>query len=113
SGPAAADLGNTIYVFARGSDGAIQQNANSGSGWSGWRSLGGGATTSGPAAAQRRGRQYIDLAARGGSNQLWVRTFTSGTGWGAWNGHGGTLTSAPTINSPTEGDFNVWARGSD
>ena len=88
SGPAATDLGNTIYVFARGTDGAIYQNANSGSGWSGWRSLGGGATTSAPAAEQRRGRQYIDLAARGGSNQLWVRTFTAGTGWGAWNSPG-------------------------
>jgi hypothetical protein len=112
SGPAAAAYGPYIDVFARGTDGAIWANQMTNGAWSGWSSLG-GYTTSGPAAIARRGTSYLDVAARGGNNSIYLRTYVPGSGWHPWGNLGGNLTSAPSLDSHSDGILDVFARGID
>jgi hypothetical protein len=112
SGPAATGYGPYIEVFARGTDGAIWQNQLDNGAWSGWSSLG-GYLTSAPSAIARRGTNVLDVAARGGDNAIYLRTYVPGTGWYPWGGLGGNLTSAPALDSHSDGILDVFARGID
>ena len=76
----------TIYVFARGTDGAVWQKYWNGRAWSSWNSLGGQvAPNTGPAVSQD-----LWLFVQGTDNQLWHKS-PSGSGWSAW----GTLAGKP------------------
>jgi len=89
--PAAA-IGYINYevldVFVKGMDGALwlRQDTISGSGWSGWQSLGGyltsspGATWEGP-----NYYPYLDVFVRGGDNALWWKWYFSGYYIGPWS----------------------------
>jgi len=112
SGPAAAAYGPSIEIFARGTDGAVWTDALVNGAWTGWGSLG-GYVTSAPAAIARRGTNYLDLAARGGNDAIYLKTYVPGTGWSAWGSLGGTLTTGPALDSHSDGVLDVFARGTD
>ena len=99
-------------MFIRGTAGDLQENVYANGAWSGWASHG-GYLLSAPAAGFRRGREGIDLAAKGGDNGVGFRDWGPGVGWGNWSMLGGNATSAPSINSAAAGWINVAVRGSD
>jgi hypothetical protein len=112
SGPAAAAYGPNINVFMRGTDGAVYTNALVNGAWTGWASIG-GYTTSAPAAIARRGTNYLDVAVRGGDNQMYLNTYVPGEGWHGWGAIGGALTSAPAIDSHSDGILDIFSRAGD
>lgn len=111
SGPAATVFGTTIYLFARGSDGAAWQNILPlGGTWSGWVSLG-GQITSAPAAGTRVGNGTVDLFGRGTDNGLYHRALIPGQGWTPWEAVGGNLSSGPaSIGFCTCGSIDAFVR---
>jgi hypothetical protein len=111
SGPAALAFGTSLYLFARGQDGAVWWNVLLPTGnWFGWRSLG-GQVTSAPGAGFRYGTTTIDLAARGTDNQLHHRSLVAGQDWSAWEPLGGNLGSAPAVvGFSTLGSIDVFVR---
>jgi hypothetical protein len=97
--PAAASRGfNDLSVFARGADGSVLERHWTGSAWSSWASLGGGAT-SGPAAAAYG--SAINVFIRGGDGAIYQNAFSNGA-WTGWKSLGGGASSAPSA---------VWRRG--
>jgi hypothetical protein len=78
---------NSVYVFVRGTDGAVWQKYWKDSKWSNWQSLGGQlAPGTGPAVSQD-----LALFVQGTDQQLWHK-YSEGSGWSAW----GTLAGAPS-----------------
>ena len=63
-----------LDVFARGPGLTLWQKTYSGSTWSDWKNLGGGAVASAPAAVSW-GPDRIDLFARGAGNTLLQKTW--------------------------------------
>jgi hypothetical protein len=78
-----------VNVFARGTDGSVQQRAWSGSAWTDWGSIGGGIV--GAPTSISRARGYLNLYVRGAGNQTYADAFVTGVGWYGW----GLLDSAP------------------
>lgn len=111
-GPGAAlrNSGGNLEVFARGSDGAIWCDTQSGSGWGGWASLGGPATFSTPAAGQDSNGtvEVFDVAANG---RLYHDVQAPGGGWSGWLSLGGTLSfAAPAVGRNLSGSLELFAQ---
>jgi hypothetical protein len=112
SGPGAVVFGQSLYLFARGTDGAMWQNLLQNGAWSGWLSLGGG-LASAPSAGLRRGGGVIDTFHRGMNNGVFHRALVPGQGWGPWVAMGGNVTSTPTaIGYSSTGAMDVFVRDS-
>jgi len=111
SGPAATVFGTTIYLFTRGTDGALWQNVlPQGGAWSGWSSLGGG-LASGPGAGTRLNSGTVDVFVRGTDNALYHRALPPGQSWTPWETLGGNLTSGPAaLGFSTSGSIDVYVR---
>lgn len=91
-GPAAVFSGSTSHVFVVGGDGAVWTSGNSGSGWSGWSSLGGYFVSS-PAVASL-GAGHVRVFGAGADGALWTNEFAAGR-WSGWSSLGGRLATAP------------------
>lgn len=75
--------GNSIDVFAVGSDGRLYQRYwRAGSGWSIWGNLGG--SLAGSVSAITRGDDKIDVFAVGRDGRLHQRYWRAGAGWSPW-----------------------------
>lgn len=71
-----------LDVFARGTDGSVQQQWWDGTKWSGWGSLGGGII--GAPASVNRQPQDLDMYVRGAADALYQRHWDSVNGWGGF-----------------------------
>ena len=119
--PAAVSWGSTprFDVFVRGTDGALwhKWTTNSGTTWSGWKSLGGQvAAGTGPAACSW-GAGRLDVFVQGTDGALWHKWSTNnGATWSKWESLGGKLTSSPDASGATSNTTNnirVFVRGTD
>jgi hypothetical protein len=120
SGPAAVNVGGTLYVLALGTDGTVWVNKSTdGAHWSGWHSLGGRASGDIGVAAPARGVGVVFV--RGLDKVLWYKEF-AGTTAGVtpgWHSLGGQLTSGAGAGSASNGatwalvlgpDNHIWKR---
>ena len=113
SGPAAAAYGPDIEVFARGQDGAIWGDALSNGAWTGWSSLGGYVDVGAGGHRPARHDRISTWPIKGGDNTIYLDTYVPGSGWHGWGSLGGNLTSAPALDSHSDGILDVFARGTD
>jgi hypothetical protein len=94
SGPAAVNVGGTLYVLALGTDAHVWVNKSTdGAHWSGWHSLWGRASGDVGAASPAPGVGIVFV--RGADNAVWYNEFagtTPGVSRG-WHSLGGSLTS--------------------
>ncbi|HET8630796.1 MAG TPA: S8 family serine peptidase [Thermomicrobiales bacterium] len=107
--PAAAALGNRVYVFARGTGDALYVMSSAGGDFTGWQDLG-GILTAAPAAASNRSILYV--FAKGSDDALYAMSSTDGANWSGWTRLGGVLTAPPAAAS-ANGVLYVLARGAD
>ena len=117
--PAASPANGIMDVFVRGTDGALwhKWTTNSGTTWSGWKSLGGQvAAGTGPAACSW-GAGRLDVFVQGTDGALWHKWSTNnGATWSKWESLGGKLTSSPDASGATSNTTNnirVFVRGTD
>ena len=107
TGPAAVNVGGTLYVLAVGTDGALWRNSSTdGTTWSGWHSLGGHVT--GPSAATPAAGVGVAFA-RGTNNAAYYNEFagtTPGVSPG-WHTLGGKITSG--VGAASAPDGTTWA----
>jgi hypothetical protein len=100
SGPAAVNVGGTVYVLALGTDAAVWVNRSTdGAHWSGWHSLRGCASGDVGAATPAPGVGIVFV--RGTDNAVWYNEF-AGTTRGVtrgWHSLGGSLTSGVSAGS--------------
>ena len=108
SGPAAVNVGGTLYVLALGTDGTVWANKSTDDAhWSGWHSLGGRASGDVGVASPAPGVGVVFV--RGLDNVLWYKEF-AGTTPGVtpgWHSLGGQLTSGVGAGSAANG--STWA----
>lgn len=71
-----------VNIWARGTDGAVKQQAWNGSAWSAWMDLGGGIF--GAPSAVSRTENVVDVYARGANNATYQRYWTASGGWSQW-----------------------------
>jgi alpha-galactosidase len=83
-----------VAVFALGGDDATWFQRIAGMSPSGWRTLGGIATSFPVAAANAAG---VDVAIIGADGAIWSGTLSSAGAWGGWTPRGGGFLSAPAI----------------
>jgi hypothetical protein len=103
-----------VHLFAQGTDQALWSKYQSGSGWSGWQSLGGSLTAS--PAATSPGSGLIDVFVRGTDGALWLKTTTNnGASWSGWTSLGGQLPNGtgPAACSWGSGRLDVFVQGTD
>jgi len=81
-------LSAPVHLFAQGTDQALWSKYQSGSGWSGWQSLG-GALSSSPAATSP-GSGLIDVFVRGTDGAVWYKDW-NGAAWSGWHSAGGQI----------------------
>ena len=112
SDPAAVCVGNTLYAFVVGTDGAAWVTSTTdGTHWTGYTSLGG--HVSGLSAAAPSATAGV-LFARGTDNAVWYNPFVGGTaGWKSLGGHITSGTGAASAVLDASGTTWVLALGSD
>jgi hypothetical protein len=112
SGPAAVNIGGTLYVLALDTTGTVFVNRSTdGAHWSGWRSLGG--TASGDIGAATPAPGVGVVFVRGPGNAVWYKEF-AGTTAGVtpgWHSLGGSLTSGVGAGSVPHGKTSVVVLG--
>ncbi len=94
-----------LNVWARGTDGAVKQNAWDGLKWSGWFNLEGGII--GAPAAVSRTENVVNLYVRGAGNLVYQRAWTLAGGWSGWF----VLDGAPVTSAPAAaggGPLSEW-----
>ena len=101
---------NHLTTFIRGTDNALWEKQWTGSGWSGWQSLGGVLSADPTAVSSTNGR--IDVFIRGQDFALWHRVF-DGTAWGGWQFVGDRLVSGPAVTSSAPGRLDIFATAAD
>lgn len=105
-----------IYVFVRGTDGAVwyTTTTNDGTSWSSWHSLGGQlASGTGPAACSW-GPGRLDVFVEGTNGAPYHKWSTNnGATWSGWESLGGKLTSSPAASSAATNQIGVFVRGTD
>jgi hypothetical protein len=110
----ASDMDARLQVFGVGHDGTVWQAGQLGPHlWTGWRSLGGPATSSLAVGRHRDGT--LDVFARGADNALrhaW-QTEPGSTEWSGWKQMSGTLHGAPTMGQDDDGRLHVFVRRAD
>ena len=113
SGPAAVNVGGTLYVLALDTAGTVFVNRSTdGAHWSGWKSLGG--TASGDVGAATPAPGVGVVFVRAGS-AVWYKEF-AGTTAGVtpgWHSLGGSLTSGAGAGSVPHGKTAVVVLGPD
>ncbi|WP_436531932.1 glycoside hydrolase family 27 protein [Actinoplanes sp. HUAS TT8] len=92
-------------VFARGTDGTLQENVDGR-----WRGL--NLKIKGQPFAYGSSGGRIDVFARGTDDRIRHRTLTGGT-WGAWTDLGGSAADDPSVAFVSPTDWTVFVRGSD
>lgn len=110
--PAAAAVGDTVYLFARGSDNALyfRTSTDRGASWDAWQYLG-GILASAPAATAYNGRIYVFVAGSGG--ELYYRRSDVDGGFrDDWVLLGGLLTAPPAAASDGV-NLYVFVKGTD
>jgi hypothetical protein len=111
-----SQTGDELAVFGRGTDNALWWTHQTASGWTGWRSLGGGLTSKPGAAASEFGDHgKLAVFARGTDGLMWYKSLGS-SGWGAWKylGGGNLLAGAgPAAAYDDNGHLVLTAVGSD
>src|SRR5262249_19599605 len=114
SGPAAVNVGGTLYVLALRTDGTVFVNRSTdGAHWSGWHSLGGRASGDVGVATPAPGVGVVFV--RGAGNAVFYNEFvgtTSGVSRG-WHSLGGSSTSGVGAGSAQNGSMGVGVRGPD
>ena len=114
SGPAAVNVGGTLYVLAIATSGVVAVNRSTdGAHWSGWRSLGG--TASGDVGAATPARGVGVVFVRGPGNVAFFKEF-AGTTPGVtagWHSLGGQLTSGVGAGSKSSGTTYALVLGPD
>jgi hypothetical protein len=114
SGPAAVNVGGTLYVLALGNDGTVFVNKSTdGAHWSGWHSLGGRASGDIGVATPAPG---VGVAfVRGPGNALYYNEFAGTTAGvsGGWHSLGGSLTSGVGAGSVPNGRTSALVLGPD
>jgi len=112
SGPAAVNVGGTLYVLAIGTTGTVwADKSTDGAHWSGWHSLGGRGTGDVGVATPAPGVGVVFV--RGLDNRTWCNEFagtTPGVSHG-WNSLGGGLTSGVGAGSAPNGSTSVLVLG--
>ena len=113
SGPAAVNVGGTLYVLAIGTDGSVWvRHSTDGAHWSGWQSLGGHASGDVGVATPAPGVGVVFV--RGG-NAVWYNEFagaTAGVSPG-WHSLAGNLASGVGAGSAPGGSTSVVVLGAD
>jgi uncharacterized protein YkwD len=124
SAPQAAYDGGRLYLFVRGTDGAVwyRRRGDLASNWEDWRSLGGpgnGSIQGNLALGQVGSGSGSRLAVfvRGADGALWYaehneNPFTE-TAFSPWISLGGVLTSDPVVEQQSDGNPCVFVRGTD
>jgi peroxiredoxin len=105
--------GAPVHLFVQGTDNALWTRYHqSGSGWSGWQSLG-GTLTSSPAATSP-GSGLIDVSARGTDGALWYKDW-NGAAWSSWHSLGGQIPAGtgPAVCSWGSGRLDLFVQGTD
>jgi hypothetical protein len=112
SGPAAVNVGGTLYVLAIGTDGAVWvRHSTDGAHWSGWQSLGGRGSGDVGAASPAPGVGVVFV--RGPGNAVWYNEFagtTAGVSPG-WHSLAGQLTSGVGAGAAPDGSTAVVVLG--
>jgi hypothetical protein len=109
--PAAVSSGGgRIDLLVRDESRAIRHASWTPSGWSGWTSLGGIATSRPVVVSDAPGSVWLFV--RGTDCALWTRHSQAGV-WSNWASLGGILTSAPAAISQGPGKIDVFVRGED
>jgi hypothetical protein len=112
SGPAAVNVGGTLYVLALRTDGTVFVNKSTdGAHWSGWHSLGGRASGDIGVATPAPGVGVVFV--RGPGNALYYNEFAGTTAGvsGGWHSLGGSLTSGVGAGSAADGSTAVLVLG--
>jgi hypothetical protein len=113
SGPAAVNVGGTLYVLAIGTTGSVWvDKSTDGAHWSGWHSLGGRGSGDVGVATPAPGVGVVFI--RGGDGTVWYNEFagtTAGVSRG-WHSLGGTATSGVGAGSVPHGATSVLVLGS-
>jgi len=114
SGPAAVNVGGTLYVLVVGTDGAVWVNRSTdGAHWSGWKPLGGRGSGDVGVATPAPGVGVVFV--RGTDNAVWYNEF-AGTTAGVtpgWHTLGGKSTSGVGAGSAPAGSTSVLVLGTD
>jgi hypothetical protein len=114
SGPAAVNVGGTLYALAIGTTGTVWvDKSTDGAHWSGWHSLGGRGSGDVGVATPAPGVGVVFI--RGLDNVLWYKEF-AGTTPGVtpgWHSLGGQLTSGVGAGSVPHGSTSVLVLGPD
>jgi hypothetical protein len=114
SGPAAVNVGGTLYVLALGTTGTVFVNhSKDGAHWSGWSSLGGSASADVGAASPKPGVGVVFV--RGPGNAAFFKEF-AGTTPGVtagWHSLGGSLTTGVGAGSTSNGSTYILVLGPD
>jgi hypothetical protein len=96
SDPVSTSDGPTLFVFVRGSNGALYFGTITGSNtWSGWQGLGGYFVGNPAVTTDDNG---MSVVVRGSNNALYTRRW-NGSAWGGWQSLGGYLVSDPAATS--------------
>jgi hypothetical protein len=114
SGPAAVNVGGTLYVLALDTAGTVFVNRSTdGAHWSGWRSLGG--TASGDVGVATPARGVGVVFVRGPGNAAFYREFAGTTAGvtAGWHSLGGSLTSGVGAGSTSHGSTYALVLGPD
>jgi len=114
SGPAAVNVGGTLYVLALRTDGTVFVNKSTdGAHWSGWHSLGGRASGDIGVATPAPGVGVVFV--RGPGNALYYNEFAGTTAGvsGGWHSLGGSLTSGVGAGSVPNGRTSALVLGPD
>jgi hypothetical protein len=113
SGPAAVNVGGTLYVLAIGTDGSVfVRHSTDGAHWSGWQSLGGRASGDVGVATPAPGVGVVFVRS---GNAVWYNEF-AGTTAGVtpgWHSLGGSLSSGVGAGSVPAGSTSVLVLGAD
>ncbi|HRH42700.1 MAG TPA: hypothetical protein PKY82_13815 [Pyrinomonadaceae bacterium] len=106
SDPTTSVFNNKVYVFARGTDGAIYYQYTVGSAFSGWNSLG-GATNANPMSIVTSGTLYVEVV--GTDSNPYYKSSTDGTTFSNWTA--GTKSATTNSVSVFGGKTYTFVRG--
>jgi len=107
-----------LYLFVKGSDGALWwRHWNSDTLWGAWQSLGGYLTSApGVTCTEDMGGKDIHVFVRGGDGRLWMKTTANyGNSWLSWSQIGGQLLedTGPAAYRWFDGRIGVFVTGTD
>jgi len=109
SGPAAVWARRTLWVFARGTDGALHQRRwKPSSGWKPWKATNVEIAAAPGVASQGR---RIDLVVLTPASTIEHRRWKPGDGWSSWKDLGGVVTAPPAAMWRSPDRLDVIVRG--